>query len=391
MNNIGKSPAPVQDLVVTNARIVLSDRVVEAGSIQVAGGRIADVSETPSSAAGAVDFEGDLLMPGLVELHTDNLERHMLPRPGAHWPAVSAFVAHDQQVSASGITTVFDAVAIGDVFSDGLRLKRLEDMITAIEHAKTHAMTKAEHLLHLRCEVSSPRLPELFEALFPSPSVKMISIMDHTPGQRQFTDISFYRDYYKRKHGMNEQQIEDFMKRRRREQAEHSAPNTRLVVERSRTREIPLASHDDATEAHVAEAKANGVTIAEFPTTVSAAKASKKAGMAILMGAPNLVRGGSHTGNVSTQELAEAGCLDVLSSDYAPVSLLQAAMMLPDLVPAFDLPAAIATVTKTPAEAAGLGDRGEIAAGRRADLIRVRTAPEHPVVRGAWRAGERIA
>src|SRR5262249_41849431 len=152
----------------------------------------------------------------------------------------------------------------------------------------------------------------------------------------------------------------------------------------------PLASHDDTTLEHVAEAIRDGVAIAEFPTTLEAAEALHAAGIRVLMGAPNLVRGGSHAGNIATVQLAEAGFLDILSSDYVPSSLLMAALALPERVPSIDLPAAIRMVTKTPAEAVGLHDRGEIAAGKRCDLLRVRVAQGVPAVRAAWRAGHRV-
>jgi alpha-D-ribose 1-methylphosphonate 5-triphosphate diphosphatase len=156
-------------------------------------------------------------------------------------------------------------------------------------------------------------------------------------------------------------------------------------------RGIPLASHDDTTAEHVARSIADRVAIAEFPTTVAAAQALHAGGVRVLMGAPNLVRGGSHSGNVATADLARAGVLDVLSSDYVPASLLMAALRLPQAVSAISLPAAVRMVTKTAAEAVGLDDRGEIAADKRADLVRVHVANAVPVARSVWRAGRRVA
>jgi alpha-D-ribose 1-methylphosphonate 5-triphosphate diphosphatase len=128
---------------------------------------------------------------------------------------------------------------------------------------------------------------------------------------------------------------------------------------------------------------------------MEAARALHAGGVRVLMGAPNLVRGGSHSGNVATADLARAGVLDVLSSDYVPASLLMAALCLPEKVPTIDLPSAIRTVTKAPAEAVGLADRGEIAVGKRADLVRVRLVQQAPVgvpvVRAVWNAGRRVA
>jgi alpha-D-ribose 1-methylphosphonate 5-triphosphate diphosphatase len=151
-----------------------------------------------------------------------------------------------------------------------------------------------------------------------------------------------------------------------------------------------LATHDDETVEHVAEAAALGITISEFPVTLEAAKAAHDGGMTVLMGAPNLIRGGSHSGNVSAAELVEAGLMDAFASDYVPVSLLHAAWKLTHDPFGWSLPDAIATVAARPAAAAGLTDRGEIVVGKRADLVRVGTAGAVPMARMVWRAGHRV-
>jgi alpha-D-ribose 1-methylphosphonate 5-triphosphate diphosphatase len=222
--------------------------------------------------------------------------------------------------------------------------------------------------------------------------VRLLSLMDHTPGQRQFRDEAKLRDYYRGKSGgMTDAELDVLFARRIACQAAYAETNQREIVALARARNTPLASHDDTTPAHVDEAIRDGVAIAEFPTTVEAAQALHAAGIRVLMGAPNLVRGGSHAGNVATAELARIGALDVLSSDYVPASLLMAALALPAAVPAIGLAAAVRMVSKTPAEAVGLTDRGEIAVGKRADLIRVRVAGGVPAVRCAWCGGRRVA
>ncbi len=380
----------MQEQIFSHCRIVLADEIVK-GSVVVRDGKVADIDTAPSQAPDAIDLENDLLIPGLVELHTDNLERHLLPRPKAHWPAIAAVVAHDSQIASSGITTVYDAMAIGDVQSGSMRKKRLEDMTAALREAKEHGVLKADHILHLRCEVSDPAMMDMLEPLLSSPDLGLLSVMDHTPGQRQFVSEQTYRNYYQAKFNLTDAEMNAFISARREDQKVHSKPNRNFVVEHARERGIHLASHDDATLDHVEEAVEDGMTIAEFPTTVEAAQASHAAGLAVMMGGPNLVRGGSHSGNVSAHDLAEKGVLDVISSDYAPVSLLHGAMMLADDVPGYDLPRAIACVTKTPADAAGLTDRGEIAIGKRADLVRVWGSALHPIITGVWRSGERVA
>ncbi len=380
----------MQETVISNARIVLTDRVID-GTVVIADGHVVEVGEGRSAVAGAIDLEGDLLIPGLVELHTDNLEKHMRPRPGADWPSIAAVAAHDSQIVGSGITTVLDAVAIGDFQDRSLRLQRLQHMIEALDTAHEHDLLKADHRLHLRCEIGHRGMPEILDPLVDSEHVCLLSVMDHTPGQRQFASLETYRAYYKGTYGLSDADVEKLINERVAEQQRCGDANRQHVVAQARRRGLPVASHDDATAEHVAQATADGMVIAEFPTTVEAARLSHEQGLAVLMGGPNLVRGGSHSGNVSALELAKAGYLDIISSDYAPASLLHAAMLLSESVDHIELPAAIATVTRTPARAAGMDDRGEIAPGQRADLVQVRDTPFHPLIRAVWRGGVRIA
>jgi alpha-D-ribose 1-methylphosphonate 5-triphosphate diphosphatase len=378
-----------RDCVLTNGRLVLADRLV-TGSVVVRDGVIAAIDEGPSRAAGTVDLGGDYLLPGLVELHTDNLEKHFAPRPGTKWPAMAAIVGHDAQVAAAGITTVFDALSVGEVSSGGDRLETLEGMTTAIRAASARDMLRAQHFLHLRCEVSHADMPRLLEPLLGDTRLRLLSVMDHAPGQRQFTSIESYRTYYLKKYGMSEPEFQAFTARQIESSRRYGADNRALVIRRARQHGLALASHDDATEAHVAESAAAGMEIAEFPTTLAAARASRAAGMAILMGAPNVVRGGSHSGNVSALELAGHGLLDVLSSDYVPQSLLHGAFILAEAGIGWDLPRAVTCVATEPARRVGLTDRGCLAPGLRADLVRVQEDRHIPLVRGVWVEGKRV-
>jgi alpha-D-ribose 1-methylphosphonate 5-triphosphate diphosphatase len=213
--------------------------------------------------------------------------------------------------------------------------------------------------------------------------------MDHTPGQRQWTNIEQARVYYCGKKGWSDEKFERSVTESKELQEQNAVPNRRYFVEYCRVRGIPLASHDDTLPEHVEQAHGEGVAISEFPTSVEAAQAARTKGMAIVMGAPNVVRGGSHSGNVAALDLARRGLLDALSSDYVPASLLMAAFQLTGAA-GFSLPQALATVSLNPARAAGLADRGEIAPGLRADLVQVRLVSEQPVVRAVWREGRRV-
>lgn len=379
-----------EELILTNARIVTESEVF-TGSLQVMGGRIIALAKGASNVLGAVDCAGDYVIPGLVELHTDNLEKHFTPRPGVRWHSRSACLSHDAQMAAAGITTVYDAVSLGDMIEGSARQANLEAMIHTLGEVADEGWFRAEHRLHLRCEVSSPNILESFNGFVTDKRVGIVSLMDHTPGQRQFVHEDKYREYYMGKYGFNAEQMEAFTAKQQAASAQYSDPHRRAIAAACQGRDLILATHDDATSDHVEEAAGLGIHFSEFPTTVAAAKESHQRGMKVLMGAPNLVRGGSHSGNVSALELAQKQCLDVLSSDYVPSSLIHAAFMLHHGELGWDLPAALALVAKNPADVAGLTDRGSIDVGKRADLVRVADTGDMPVVRAVWRQGVRVS
>jgi alpha-D-ribose 1-methylphosphonate 5-triphosphate diphosphatase len=379
------------ETVLSNARIVLADRVIDRGWIAFADGRVAEYGEGDAP-SGAEDAAGDLVMPGLIELHTDHLEAHYVPRPKVLWDPIAAVVSYDGQLAICGITTVLDSLRVwregGAEQVDG----RAGVLAEAIASARDANLLRADHFLHLRCEIPMPTVVDDAKELVGRPDVRLMSVMDHTPGQRQFRDEAKLRDYYRGKGGgMTDAELDILFERRLAFQKVHAAPNMRAIVALAHAHDIPLASHDDTTPENVTDAVRDRVSVAEFPTTMEAAHALHQAGIAILMGAPNVVRGGSHSGNIAAMDLAREGMLDILSSDYIPSSLLMAALQLPGRAPAIDLAAAVRTVTKAPAEAVGLSDRGEIAVGKRADLIRVHVARDIPVVRAVWREGQRVA
>ncbi len=379
------------ETLIGNARIVLADRVIERGWVAFADGRIAEIGEGDGP-AGSEDADSDLIMPGLIELHTDHLEAHYVPRPKVYWNPIAAVVSYDGQLATAGITTVLDSLRVwredGAEDVDG----RAGVLAAAISSARDADLLRADHYLHLRCEVPMPDVVEEAKELIGRPDVRLMSLMDHTPGQRQFRDEVKLRDYYRGKGGgMTDAELNVLFERRFAYQQAYAATNMRAIVALAQRYGIPLASHDDTTEENVADAVRDRVSVAEFPTTMEAARGLHQAGIDILMGAPNVVRGGSHSGNIAAVDLAREGILDILSSDYVPSSLLMGALQLPQHVPAIDLASAVRTVTKTPAEAVGLPDRGEIVAGKRADLIRVHVAGDVPVVRSVWREGRRVA
>jgi len=380
-------------LLLTNARLVLADEIVH-GTLHAEQGRISSVDAAGTALPEAIDLQGDLLIPGLIEVHTDNLERHLMPRPGVHWAVMPALLAHDIEIAAAAITTVLDAIGVGEADTESLRGNDWNPLLSCLSDCIARDVLRADHMLHVRCELPAPNTIDLFAPFHDHSRLKLISLMDHTPGQRQWENIAHARIYYTGKKGWSEAKFQSMVAQASELQSRYVRPHRAYFVDYAKTHGIILASHDDTTPDHVAQAVDEGVRISEFPTTAAAARAARDCGLSIVMGGPNVVHGGSHSGNVAAAELARLGLLDILSSDYVPGSLLSAVFTLhrQDGIP---LPQAMAMVTRNPASALHLDDRGQLAQGLRADLVQVHPVAlsdgtMHPVVRAVWREGRRV-
>jgi alpha-D-ribose 1-methylphosphonate 5-triphosphate diphosphatase len=379
--------------VLRNAKLVLPDQVIQA-SLSMKNGLIDSIDSGGSLTLGDVDLEGDYLIPGLVEIHTDNLERHLMPRPKVQWSESAAILAHDAEVIASGITTVFDALGVGEADVDSLRGSTWEKVVLTLDECASRNLLRSEHFIHVRCELPAPNTIDLFKPFLGHQRVALISLMDHTPGQRQWEDINQARVYYIGKKGWSSEKFEHQLAHSKMLQETYVDPNRRFFVDYCRVRKIALASHDDTTALHVEQAFAEGASMSEFPTTIVAAQSARQCGMLNVMGAPNVVRGGSHSGNVAAAVLARLNLLDVLSSDYVPSSLLSAVMRLVH-EGVYTLAQAVATVSRMPAMASGLTDRGSIECGLRADLVQIKLVNlfddvPQAIVRAVWRQGKRV-
>jgi alpha-D-ribose 1-methylphosphonate 5-triphosphate diphosphatase len=381
------------DLVFKNARMVLPDEVVH-GTLSVHGTRLGDINSGGTSSRQTIDLEGDYLLPGFVEIHTDNFERHLIPRPKVHWAELPALLAHDAEIAAAGITTVLDAIGVGDIEHDSLRGGDMSRVLAAMDDSNTRGILRADHFLHVRCELPAANAVTLFQAFHGHQRLALISLMDHTPGQRQWENLEHARIYYTGKKGWSLERFERQVAHAESLQSQYAVPHRAYFSDYCRTHSIAMASHDDTTVHHVEQAHVEGAVISEFPTTLAAAREARQRGLLTVMGAPNVVRGGSHSGNVAATELAQHELLDILSSDYVPGSLMTGVFRLVD-EGHMSLPKAVATVSLNPARAAGFSDRGAIACGQRADLVHVRRVEmsdgrHHGVVRSVWREGQRV-
>ncbi|MGH6913113.1 MAG: alpha-D-ribose 1-methylphosphonate 5-triphosphate diphosphatase, partial [Geminicoccales bacterium] len=302
-----------------------------------------------------------------------------------------AAISHDTQIAGSGITTVYDSLTLGAASGWDMRAETVEPIVQGLRSAVGHHMLRVQHFLHMRCEVTHPEIVPTFEAYADDPLVRFMSLMDHAPGDRQSPDIVDYRRRYLKTFEGDEAAVDRHIEALIHGSMVFGPDNRRRLAKVAAERRLPLASHDDASREHVEEARELGVTVSEFPTTLEAAEAAHEAGIKVLMGAPNLIRGRSHSGNVSATALAVRDRLHILSSDYIPASLLHAAFALTREDFGWPLPQALATVTSTPAATAGLDDRGRLEEGLRADLVRVQIVQDRPVVRAVWSAGHRVA
>jgi len=377
------------EIILTNAKLVLPDAVLD-GTLVLRDGLIADIQPGRSQAASALDLEGDHLIPGIVDVHTDNLERQVLPRANARWPSRSAMIAHDAQCVAAGVTTILDALCLGDLGFDTERGQTFLDGVRDLDTLADMGALKGEHFLHLRCELPARDMPPALDLVADHPRVMMVSLMDHSPGVGQYRDIARYATMRKRQTQWNDAEVRARIDSLLAQRAELREKQRSWLLDRIRYRNLPLASHDDDTPAEMARNLADGITISEFPVTMEVARAARELKVEVIAGAPNIVRGGSHSGNVAAADLVREGLAHAFASDYVPASMLEAAWRAVE-AGGITLLQAIAMVTDAPARMARLADRGRLAPNLKADLVRVRSLGDMPLVRGVWRAGERIA
>lgn len=367
----------------TNTRLILADRVVEDGTLLIEDGSILAICPETGGRAGTVDLGGDWLMPGIVDLHCDAIEKEIEPRPGVTFPLAFSIANADKRNATAGITTVYHALSFAH---DELGLRNVNvaaEIAHAIHAFRAHGLV--DNRVHARYEVTDPKGQPVLARLIEDGDLELLSFMDHSPGQGQFKTLEAYRDYVVRTYHRSPDEAERMAAAKvaaRDDAAMRVAGLAALALERG----VRIASHDDDSEARVAGMARLGARISEFPVNIDAAVAARRHGMATVFGAPNILRGGSQSGSMKALEAVERGLADCLCADYAPGALLAAAFRLPSIC-ALDLPAAVALVSRHAATAVGLTDRGEIAPGMRADLVAVREIAGFPQATHTWCAG----
>lgn len=352
----------------TNARIVTPETVLQ-GSVRIEGDRIAAVGPDtdPERGDDVVDADGQYLLPGLVDLHGDDIEGQLQPRNGARMDTAMALGAADRSNVAAGITTKYHAIAFENDPEEGRTTELAAELTEAIEAADSWM---ADHRIHVRCEVSQEEAVTAAIRDVQREAVDLVSVMSHVPGKGQFADIEAFKEYYETSDRHTVEEAERFIEERTSISMSEIRDRVDRVVERANDADVVTASHDDEDPQEVERLSERGVDIAEYPITLETAKRANELGMTTVMGAPNLVRGESQWGNLTSMATIDADVLDVLCVDYHPPSLLAA----PFVETGEPLPKRVARVTKNPADAVGLTDRGRVEVGARADLVLVDTA-----------------
>ncbi|MCL2655889.1 MAG: alpha-D-ribose 1-methylphosphonate 5-triphosphate diphosphatase [Betaproteobacteria bacterium] len=371
-------------LLLTHATVIFADAVARDVGVLIENDRIAALDPAASGAARIIDLRGRLLMPGLVDLHCDALEKEVEPRPGVHFPLDFACAQADKRNASAGITTVYHALSFAN-HELGVRNNAFAAEIARAVHAwQPHALI--DNRVHARYEVTDETAPAVLAGLIEDGHAHLLSFMDHSPGQGQFRDVEAYRDYLARTYKMDGEALKQILERKA-DAAPGVMARMETLAQLAREHGIAIASHDDDTPAKVASVNALGAAISEFPINLETATAARQQGLATLFGAPNILRGKSQAGNMRALDAVKAGLADCLCGDYSPSALLPSIMRLPEQA-GISLPAAVALVTRNPARAAGLADRGEIAVGQRADLIAVKDLGGLPQVERVWSSGK---
>jgi alpha-D-ribose 1-methylphosphonate 5-triphosphate diphosphatase len=379
-----RDPIYDQALYLSNARVVLPHMTLEDGAVVIRHGVIESIapSSMPSDAR-EINLAGGLLMPGMIDLHCDALEKEVEPRPGVHFPLRLACAQADRRNAAAGITTVYHSLSFAN-HELGVRNNTIAaEIVRAMHDWQPHALV--DNRMHLRYEVTDTTAPPILADLMTAGFAQMISFMDHSPGQGQFKDVDAFRSYLSRNYKTSDDEIERIIEAKK-ESSIGTMSRIKELIVIAKQCGIAIASHDDDTVEKLDLVAQLGVTISEFPINLETAKAARARGVSTLFGAPNILRGKSQSGSMRALDAVINDVADCLCGDYSPAALLPSTLRLIELAD-IDLHQAVALVTKNPARAAGLMDRGEIRIGQRADLISVRTIGGVPQAEKVWVAG----
>jgi alpha-D-ribose 1-methylphosphonate 5-triphosphate diphosphatase len=383
-NTSAKSRA---DFVINNCRAVLTESILDEASVRVENGRIAEIAQGRSFGDG-LDARDAWLLPGLIDIHSDAIEKAVEPRPRARFPTEIAVRELDRQLAACGITTMFHSLSFADM-EDGLRSNNAAAAIIEEIHDLVPRL-RIDTRIHARFEVTDLGALPYLERLVSEGKVGLLSFMDHSPGQGQYRDVTAYKGYYGKVYDKSDAELDRILARKAQARENGVQEAIQGMMDLCRRHFVSMASHDDDSPERIEWCRREGLAISEFPTNLATARAGRDAGVRTCLGAPNLVRGGSQANNLSARAALEDGCGDILCSDYLPLALLHAVFAL-DSWGVRRLPQAVAMASLAPALATGIGHMtGSVEVGKCADLILVERRHGHPDLLRTWSRGREV-
>lgn len=368
----------------THARVVLPDDILNDVALIIEDGIISAIDPQSTAADEIIDLDGKLLMPGMIDLHCDALEKEVEPRPNVHFPLDFACAQADKRNAAAGITTVYHALSFAN---DELGVRNNEfaaQIARAVHEWQPHGLV--DNRVHCRYEITDESGLAILKELLQEQSMHLISMMDHTPGQGQFKDMAAYQDYLTRTYKKTADEVTVIVERKL-EAATGAFQRMVELADAAHSAEISVASHDDDSIERISTMSDIGADISEFPINLEAALAAKEAGMSTIFGAPNILRGKSQSGSMKAIDAIHHQVADCLCADYAPATLIVAVIRISEFTD-LNLPEALRLVTANPAKAAKLSDRGTIEVGKRADLIAMSEPGGLPQITDVWVHGK---
>lgn len=383
-------PCNKRDFIIRNASVVTPGGILKGASLRIEDGIIVVLREGEiKSFLSTIDAEGMYVLPGFVDLHSDAIEKGIEPRPNVFFPVNIAVYELDKKLSSCGITTMFHSLSFAEM-EIGLRSNSMAaGIVREINALSGHLKVRTK--IHARYEITDSAAIPFLEALIKDQQIHLLSVMDHTPGQGQFRGVTAFKGYYGRVYRKNDEELDSMISRKLKVKGTTVIEEgLQYLIDLCKNHGIPLASHDDDSPEKIRWLKGMGLRISEFPVSMEAVMFAAEEGFSVCLGAPNILRGASQSGNLSARDAILEGFGDIICSDYAPMALLYTVFTIYHLG-ILPLHEAVNMVSINPAEAVGLGDQtGSIEEGKECDIVIVDVRNGVPQVLKTFISGREV-